>query len=223
MAWRRRSRSPLRRLQRRWLLALLPLLLLIVWIQRWHQKPALSGALRVIKVIDGDTVVLSDGSTVRYIGIDTPERGQPYYELAKNFNQRLVQGKSVELELDLDRYDRYGRLLAYLFVRDENGRRVFVNAEMVGSGFALVYTKPPNIRYVDLLVQRQKEAQKDRRGLWAVYRPSLQPVIASRNALIFHRPDCPLGRRIRPKNRLLFANAEEALSKGYRPCRKCQP
>lgn len=222
MTWRRRSRSPSQRLRRRWLLALLPLLLLLVWMQR-HRMPSPSGALQVIKVIDGDTVVLSDGCTVRYIGIDTPEYGQPYYEAAKNFNRQLVQGKAVELELDIERYDRYGRLLAYLFVRDENGRRVFVNAEMVRNGFALVYTKPPNIRYADLLVQLQKEAREEQRGLWSVYRPNRRPVIASRNGLTFHRLNCPLAKRIHSRNRLRFSDAEEALSKGYHPCRKCQP
>jgi micrococcal nuclease len=132
---------------RRWLWLLAPLLLLAIWGQQRRAAKPTTG-LRVVKVVDGDTVVLSDGRTVRYIGIDTPEHGQPYFDAARNFNRKLVLGKPVELEFDLERYDHYGRLLAYVFVRDEKGRRVFVNAEMVRNGFARTYTKPPNVRLV---------------------------------------------------------------------------
>jgi micrococcal nuclease len=207
---------------RRWLWLLAPLLLLAIWGQQRRAAKPTTG-LRVVKVVDGDTVVLSDGRTVRYIGIDTPEHGQPYFDAARNFNRKLVLGKPVELEFDLERYDRYGRLLAYVFVRDEKGRRVFVNAEMVRNGFARTYTKPPNVRYADLFVQLQEEARKHRRGLWSVYRPTRQPVIGNRNTRTFHRLNCPLARRISPRNRIRFPNADAALQAGFHPCRECQP
>ncbi|MCS7185558.1 MAG: thermonuclease family protein [Armatimonadetes bacterium] len=179
--------------------------------------------LRVVKVIDGDTVVLSDGQTVRYIGVDTPEHGQPFYEAAKNFNRSLVQGKAVELEFDVERYDHYGRLLAYVFVRDKSGKRIFVNAEMVRNGFARIYTRPPNVKYADLLLKLQKEARANNRGLWSVYKPTRSPVIGNRRTMVFHRPNCPAVRRISPQNRVSFHNAEAALEKGFHPCRECQP
>lgn len=202
---------------------ILLLLLLAVPLQRhFNLKPTEKG-LRVVKVVDGDTVVLSDGRTVRYIGLDTPERGQPFYEAAKNFNQKLVQGKVVELEFDVERFDRYGRLLAYVFVRNEEGRRIFVNAEMVRNGLALIYTKPPNVRYADLFLQLQNEARENKRGLWAVYRPESLPVIGNRKTLTFHKPTCPEVERISPQNIVKFSNAERALEQGYHPCRRCQP
>lgn len=179
--------------------------------------------LKVVKVIDGDTVVLSDGRTVRYIGIDTPERGEPFYEAAKNFNRKLVQGKTVELEFDVERYDRYGRVLAYVFVTERTGRRVFVNAEMVRNGFARIYTKPPNVKYADLLVRLQEEARENRRGLWLVYKPTRSPVIGNKRTMVFHRTNCPAVRQISPKNRVRFPNAEVALERGFHPCRECQP
>ncbi|MFN3421026.1 MAG: thermonuclease family protein, partial [Armatimonadota bacterium] len=179
--------------------------------------------LKVVKVIDGDTVVLSDGRTVRYIGIDTPERGEPFYEAAKNFSRKLVQGKAVELEFDIERYDRYGRILAYVFVTEETGRRIFVNAEMVRNGFARIYTKPPNVKYADLFVRLQEEARENQRGLWSVYKPARSPVIGNKRTMVFHRTNCLSVRQISPQNRVRFPNAETALKRGFHPCRECQP
>lgn len=202
---------------------ILLLLLLAVLLYRHFNLKLTEKGLRVVEVIDGDTVVLSDGRTVRYIGIDTPERGQPFYEAAKNFNRKLVRGKTVELEFDVERFDRYGRLLAYVFVHDEKGQRIFVNAEMVRNGFALIYTKPPNVRYADLFLQLQNEARENKRGLWAVYRPGNSSVIGNRKTLTFHKPTCPEVERISPQNIVKFPNVERALERGYHPCRRCQP
>jgi len=209
----------------RFLPVLLLLLLFVVVSQRQILLPpkGSKGVLKVIKVVDGDTVVLSDGRTLRYIGVDTPERGQPFYEVAKNFNRKLVLGRVVELEFDIERYDRYGRLLAYVFVRDAKGKRIFVNAELIRNGFAKVYTKPPNVRYADLFVRLQKEAREKRRGLWSVYKPSRSPVIANLRTRVFHRPTCPAVRQISPQNRLRLPNAEIALERGFSPCRECRP
>ena len=87
-------------------------------------------------MIDGDTIELEDGQTVRYLGIDTPETRRregdkwiyapdAYAEEAKEFNRKMVEGKSVRLEFDLQRADKYKRLLAYCFVDGE-----FVNARL---------------------------------------------------------------------------------------------
>ncbi|MCS7192683.1 MAG: thermonuclease family protein [Armatimonadetes bacterium] len=185
-------------------------------------KEARSG-LKVIKVIDGDTVVLSDGRTVRYIGIDTPEFGQPFYEAAKNFNRNLVENKLVDLEFDVERYDHYGRLLAYVFVRDKSGRRIFVNGEMIRNGFARTYTKPPNVKYSDLFVKLQREAMASHRGLWSVYKPTRLAVVGNKRTKVFHRPNCSLVRKISHQNLVYFQNAEKALAEGFQPCRVCQP
>jgi micrococcal nuclease len=127
------------------------------------------------------------------------------------------------LEFDIERYDRYGRLLAYVFVRDAKGKRIFVNAELVRNGFARVYTKPPNVRYADLFIRLQEEAREKRKGLWSVYKPSRSPVIANLRTKVFHCPTCPAVRQISPKNRLRLPNAEIALERGFAPCRECQP
>ena len=122
----------------------------------------------VQRAVDGDTVVLLGGERVRYIGVDTPELHhprkpvQPYAREAMEFNRKLVEGKKVRLETDVERRDKYNRLLAYVFLED--GR--FVNAELVKAGYAQLLTIPPNVKYADLFRKLQREARKANRGLW---------------------------------------------------------
>jgi len=125
----------------------------------------------VVRIVDGDTIyVRFDGhdEKVRYIGMDTPEthhptRGEePGGREATEVNRRLVEGKTVRLELDVRERDRYGRLLAYVYVGE-----TMVNAELVRLGYAQVMTVPPNVRHANLFVRLQREAREAGRGLWA--------------------------------------------------------
>ncbi len=129
--------------------------------------------LYVSHIIDGDTIELSNGQRVRYIGIDTPEvrerkglgwfyNPRPYAKEAKDFNQRLVEGKSIRLEFDVQKNDKYGRLLAYVYV----GERM-VNLEMVKEGYAMIYAYPPNIKYAEEFLEAQRFARENKRGLWS--------------------------------------------------------
>ena len=121
----------------------------------------------VARVVDGDTIELSSGEKVRYIGVDTPETVHPRKRVqfmgaeASAFNRQLVERKRVRLEYDVARRDRYGRTLAYVYVG-----RTFVNAELVRRGYAQVMTVPPNVRHADLFVALQREAREANRGLW---------------------------------------------------------
>lgn len=130
-----------------------------------------TGLYYVKYVIDGDTIVVGNNEKVRYIGIDTPEilhpkKGPETYEyLAKEameFNRGLVLNKWVRLEFDVEKRDKYNRLLAYVFKDD-----VFVNAELVKEGYASVYTFPPNVKHYDLLLKLERDARKAGIGLWA--------------------------------------------------------
>lgn len=124
------------------------------------------------RVIDGDTVELADGRLVRYIGIDTPESRrvkdgrwiedpEPFAAEATEANQRLVQGRRVRLEYDLERLDRHGRTLAYVFVGE-----VFVNDALVRGGFAQPLTIPPNVKHAAAFQAAAAEARREGRGLW---------------------------------------------------------
>jgi micrococcal nuclease len=122
----------------------------------------------VVRVVDGDTVKLNTGEKLRYIGIDTPETKHPkkpveyFGKEASVFNTKLVSGKEILVEFDVQTRDKYGRLLGYVFLPDGT----FVNAELVKQGYAKAYTYPPNVKYVSLFRQLQAEAVKQRRGLW---------------------------------------------------------
>jgi len=117
---------------------------------------------RVVEVIDGDTVIIDTGERVRYIGIDTPEKGELFCEECKKKNEELVLGKEVGLERDVSITDKYGRLLAYVWVGD-----LMVNSEMVKTGYAHAYTYPPDVKYSDLFVELEREARENEYGLWA--------------------------------------------------------
>jgi micrococcal nuclease len=125
------------------------------------------GATVVSRVYDGDTIELSDGRHIRYIGIDAPETGgkRPAEfggDEATELNERFVAGRDVRLEFDRELVDRYGRTLAYVFVDD-----TLVNREMVLAGTALAVPYPPNVKYQEELARAMDEARREGRGLWA--------------------------------------------------------
>jgi len=124
--------------------------------------PSGDSTLYTVKtVVDGDTIILTNGEKVRYIGINTPERDQLFYQEATDYHQQLVLGKQVRLEYDTAKTDQYGRILAYVFVGD-----TFVNLEMIKAGWALYYSDPDNHRYDELLEKTLIRAQKDQAGMW---------------------------------------------------------
>jgi len=128
--------------------------------------------VQVVRVIDGDTIqvccIARKREKVRYIGINTPEtkhptKGVEYYgQEAAEANRKLVEDKTVILTFDVEQRDRYGRLLAYVFLEDGT----FVNAWLVENGFAQVMTVPPNVKHQDLFLKLQREARETGRGLW---------------------------------------------------------
>ena len=151
-------------------------------LRRWHLALLLlalvaSGAVAagtiegtVVRVVDGDTIHVRFTDRVekiRYIGVNTPEihhpsKGEePGGREAAEVNRGLVGGRRVRLELDVQTRDRYGRLLAYVWVGD-----TMVNAELVRRGYAQAMTVPPNVRYQDLFVKLQRQARDAGRGLW---------------------------------------------------------
>jgi micrococcal nuclease len=215
--------------KRKLILALLAGLLLAMagsHIYGQFQGPGLVAEAVVVHVVDGDTVVLANGQRVRLLGIDAPEmehEGKPADFLAhksKKFLAELVQGKRVRLEYDRLRYDRYGRILAYLFLLDGTN----VSREMVREGLAHVYTVPPNMRFREELLAAQRQAINARRGIWLQALKQDEPYyIGNKRSLLFHRPSCHLGQNTSKKNRVEFKSILDAYEQGYSPCRTCKP
>jgi micrococcal nuclease len=168
---------------------------------------------------------LDTGELVRYLGLDAPEMGkqaggpQFYAKEAAAFNKRLVLLKKVRLEFDVEKHDAYGRLLAYVFVKD-----LFVNGELVKRGYARAMIKPPNVKYKDLLVKHQKEAMDKEIGLWQEKKTdTVSRYVGNKRSYVFHRPDCSYADKTPEKNRIIFRNRLDAIKIGYTPCKRCKP
>ncbi len=102
------------------------------------------------RIVDGDTAIINGNST-RLLGINTPEKGERYYQEAKDFLSGLILNKTVEMEYGKDQYDQYGRRLAYITLEEKN-----INVELVRNGFANIYLLNDK-RYKGELDQAWKE------------------------------------------------------------------
>ncbi|MCL5784404.1 MAG: thermonuclease family protein [Patescibacteria group bacterium] len=126
----------------------------------------------VSRVVDGDTIELVDGKTVRFVGMDTPETVDPrrpvgcFGKEASNETKSLLSGKEVILQKDVSETDKYKRLLRYVFLPLENGQILFMNDYLVREGFAKVKAYPPDTKYNEQFKQAEKEARENNRGLW---------------------------------------------------------
>lgn len=130
----------------------------------------------VSRVVDGDTIVANLGSReerVRYIGIDTPESVKPNAKVdcfgpeASKENERLLpSGSPIRVVVGAEPRDRYGRLLAYVYRKDQAGRELFVNADLVRRGFADTLVFPPNTRHAGEFAQLRTRAARAGLGLW---------------------------------------------------------
>lgn len=135
--------------------------------------PSTPEALTVSRVIDGDTIELTSGRRVRYIGVDTPESVDPrkgvecFAKEAAEKNRELVLGKIVALEKDVSETDRYGRLLRYVYLTTGEGQRVMINETLVREGYAFARSFPPDIKYQSQLLKAEETARQENKGLWA--------------------------------------------------------
>lgn len=126
-------------------------------------KPVLEGLQnkKVTRIVDGDTLVISTGETVRLIGIDTPEKEDCYSTNTANRLRELVLDKEISIEYDQSKKDRYGRTLLYVWV---NGS--FVNEVLVKEGYADAKKYPPDIKYAPVLEAAEEEAKSKNLGIW---------------------------------------------------------
>ncbi|MFH1790352.1 MAG: thermonuclease family protein [bacterium] len=129
----------------------------------------LRGEFGTVKyVIDGDTIQLTDGRTVRYIGIDAPETqkktqtGQCFADESTNANKKLVNGAQIRMAKDISNKDKYGRLLRYVYVDN-----IFVNQYLVENGFAIAKAYLPDVYYKQEFKSAQEKSKTEKKGLWA--------------------------------------------------------
>jgi len=183
-----------------------------------------SGMVRF--VYDGDTIILTDGQKIRYMGIDAPEIGHDGNESefmalsSLKLNRKLVSGKRVALEYDSQKTDKYGRSLAYVFL--ETGD--MVNAILIRKGMAHVLLTSHGLKYKDLLLEYQRKAITEKIGIWSNQEITEHKIYSGNlNSCRFHRSDCPFGKQISRKNLVIFKSLKDAFWEGFSPCKHCKP
>ena len=181
-----------------------------------------------VAVIDGDTIVLDGDERVRLIGIDTPETKDPrkpvqyFGKQAYEFTKRLVEGLKVRLDYDLDKKDKYGRTLAYVYLEDGT----FLNAEIIKQGYGFAY-RHFLFKYYDEFKRYEREAREKEVGLWAdvegmelvVANEDDNPIVyITRTGKKYHREGCST-----LKSSKIPITLKEACERGYKPCSLCDP
>ena len=111
--------------------------------------------LKVVRVIEGDLLVLNNGKKVRLIGVDASKQ-------AKSFVENLVEGKEIELKYDRQRIDSKGHIRAYVYLLDG----IFLNAEVIKEGYAYV-NREFTFKYFEQFRQYEQEAKENKKGMWA--------------------------------------------------------
>ena len=149
-------------MKRRLLTPFISFLILVLLLSLSHAQ-----TYKVERVIDGDTLLLTNGEYVGLIDVDTPETKHPekpverFGKEAYLFTKNMVKVKEVRLEYDQSRRDRHNRTLAYVYLMDGT----FLNAEIVKQGYGFAYTKYP-FKYMEDFRKYEKEARENKRGLW---------------------------------------------------------
>jgi len=192
----------------------------------------------VTRIVDGNTIEVTwnAGSIrVRLIGVNCPEESQYYYQEATQFTAEMVANKTVWLELDIGMYDKYNRLLAYVWlskpasiVTQEFIEQNMLNAMLLLNGYAQVMTVAPNVKYSNLFALLQRNARMAQRGLWNTNSSNTNSSNTNSGSAVivyitstgkkYHRDGC----RYLSQNKIPIA-LEEAKKRGYEPCSVCNP
>jgi len=173
----------------------------------------------VISIVDGDTFVLSSGKSVRISAVNTPESGELFYDEAKEYLSGLVLGKKVVLHLVGPGLDRYGRILAEVYVDSVN-----VGLSILKMGMGLLYLFPDNAYLKDKYLPVLLQAQQKKSGIWSLPEPAAEEFyINIKGSYRFHRPLCYHLKDVDRGKMQIIRSRKEAFALGLSPCRSCKP
>lgn len=180
------------------------------------------------KVVDGDTIYLDNGEKIRFVGVNTPERGVEGYITSKNFVQKLCLNKKVGIDVDNRKHnDKYGRTLGVVIVDGRN-----VNEMLLKEGLAEVMYMPPSEFYpFDWANDNTHVADTHSSSSSNSHPTSSESTSSSGSASYignantgkFHNPSCPSVSDMSEGNKVFFSSRDDAISQGYVPCKRCNP
>lgn len=174
------------------------------------------------KVVDGDTIYVDGVGKVRFVGVNTPEKGVKGGDVSKYFTEKLCLNKEVGLDIDDSKnQDKYGRYLAVVIVNGKN-----LNEMLLKEGLAEVMYMPPSEFYPYSWTNENtpshntqststisNNVRSDNSGIY----------VASSNSGKFHKPSCKWGQKISENNKITFNSRQDAINSGYVPCKSCNP
>jgi len=171
------------------------------------------GPFFVTQVIDGDTLVLNTTQHVRLSGINTPEKGECYYQEAKEALTNLTFHKNAYLEKDITNKDKYGRLLRYVYVDG-----IATNEFQIQEGYARVFDRYENdTKKYAYYKQLEAPAIEEGKGVWGCDDLTKDCLyVGSKNSKMYHDPSCKYAKKIKPENRICYHSEKEVeeLKKG---------
>ena len=183
------------------------------------QAADLPDTATVVAVIDGDTFVISSGKTARIALIDTPESNEPYYDSAAQFLANLILDKIVNIKPLPSQTDRYGRILAEVFIDSIN-----VGMSILAHGLGVLYLYPEDSHLKEIYLTLQQRALREKAGIWSLAEPEPEDYyINLKGSYRFHRPLCVHLKSSNPSKIRRLGSRKEALSRGLSPCRTCKP
>lgn len=175
----------------------------------------------VVEIVDGDTFRIGSGDRVRLANIDTPEKGDPYYDEATELLRSLIMNKEISLQFEDRRRDKYHRLLGNCFIDS-----MFVEEKIIEAGLGFVYLFGDNDLerpLVARLLSAQQKAIDARIGIWSIPHKPESVYLAFPGRYRLHRPYCEAVRNAPPGSTIKFESRLDAFRQGLSPCRLCRP
>lgn len=179
-------------------------------------------------VVDGDTIYLDNGEKIRFVGVNTPERGVEGYIASKNFVQKLCLGKEVGIDIDDSKHsDKYGRTLGVVIVDGKN-----VNEMLLKEGLAEIMYMPPSEFYpYDWANGDTHVASTHTTSLSSSSSGDSSSssstgsgsYVANANTGKFHVASCSSVDKMSEGNKVYLSSRDDAINQGYVPCKRCNP
>ncbi len=182
------------------------------------------------KVVDGDTIYLDNGEKIRFVGVNTPERGVEGYITSKNFVQKLCLNKKVGVDVDDSKHsDKYGRTLGVVIVDGKN-----VNEMLLKEGLAEIMYMPPsefypfdwansNTHVANTHSSSSSSSSHTPTGTQSTSSSDSANYVGNANTGKFHVSSCSSVKDMSEGNKVFFSNRNDAVNQGYDPCKRCNP